>query len=280
MKILRKDIDQKIILNVEDVFKTDLGWQDNAEEMEKETLKTIINPVQNYETIRYIHKPYTSNLGLLQSDIWFKFHFISGSTYVQDYEPTGLSANENAQMLRQTTESFFRLEFYKTPNNDEPNRTNRKLVFTKNLTLPLGEKYFYTPLNDYIFKPVFMGSNYRNKENMYLFWFKDDSVFSEELLKGNTFFMTAKFFNAEDGSIVDFTNKNMISLSGVDPSQRIGTSMNPILFFQKGITGGSEVNESDDMYYCVQINKEDTEYGYVYQIGCSDCNFNDGTATK
>lgn len=277
MKILRKNIDQNIILNGEDTFKTDLGWQDNAAEMEREILESIINPAQNYETIRYIHKPYTSDNGLSQTDIWFKFSFISGSTYVQDYEPTGLTAKENAEMLRQTTESFFRLEFYKTPNNEAPDRSNRKLVFTKNLALPLGEKYFYTPLNDYIFKPVFMGSNYRNKENMYIFWFKDDSVFSEELLKGNNFYMTAKFFNAEDGSIVDFTNKDMITLSGVDNSQRIGTSMNPILFFQKGINGGSEVNENDDLYYCVKIDKEN---GYVYEIGCSDCGFNNGSATK
>ena len=280
MKILRKNIDQRIVLNGEDFFKTDLGWQDNAEEMEKETLKSIINPVLNYETIRYIHKPYVSSNGLLQTDIWFKFSFISGSTYVNDYEPTGLTAKENAQMLRQTTESFFRLEFYKTPNNEAPDRSNRKLVFSKNLTLPLGEKYFYTPLNDYIFKPVFMGSNYRNKENMYLFWFKDDSVFSEELLKGNNFYMTAKFFNAEDGSITDFTNKNMLTMSGVNESQRIGTFNNPILFFQKGITGGNEVTESDDMYYCVQITKEDSDFGYVYQVGCNNCQFNGGSAVK
>ncbi len=301
MKILRKDINQNIILNGEQIFKTDLGWQDNAEEMEKELLETIINPVQNYETVRYIHKPYTSTNGLLQTDIWFKFFFISGSTYVLDYEPTGLSANENAQMLRQTTESFFILEFYKTPNNEEPNRTNRRLVFTKNLTLPLGEKYFYTTLNDYIFKPVFMGSNYRNKENMYLFWFQDDSAINEETLIGNTFYMTAKFFNAENGSIVDFTNKDMVNLSGSTTNVRIGTRTNPILFYERGISNPNrDVVEEDDIYYCVQLNRNDGEYRYVYQVGCettitptptptktvtptltplSACSFNGGSAT-
>jgi hypothetical protein len=236
MKILRKNIDQNIILNSEDTFKTDLGWQDNAEEMEKELLENIINPVQNFETVRYIHEPYTGSTGILQTDIWFKFWFTSGNTYVQDYEPTGLSVNENAQMLKQTTESFFRLEFYKTPNNDSPNRLNRRLVFAKNLSLPLGEKYFYTTLNDYIFKPVFMGSNYKNKENMYLFWFQNDSALNEETLTGNTFYMNAKFFNAEDGSIVDFVTSNLLT----------------------------EVNETNDMYYKMEIDR--TDYSYkMYQ---------------
>jgi hypothetical protein len=267
MKILRKDLNQNIILNGEDFFRTDLGWQDSAEEMEREILETIINPVQNFETVRYVHKPYTGTTGILQTDIWFKFWFVSGGTYVQDYEPTGLSARENAQMLKQTTESFFRLEFFKTPNGVDPNRTNRRLVFAKNLSLPLGEKYYYSTLNDYIFKPVFMGSNYKNKENMYLFWFQDDSALNEENLTGNTFFMTAKFFNAEDGSIVDFTNKNMVTLSGATTNIRIGTRENPILFYEKGVSGASqEINEESDMYYKVLIDREDSDYGFVYQI--------------
>jgi hypothetical protein len=271
MKILRKDLDQNIIINGEEVFQTNLGWEDNAQEMEREILETIINPVQNFETVRFIHRPYTSLTGLLQTDIWYKFWFISGNTstdrYVQDYEPTGLSARENAQMFRQTTESFFRLEFFKTPNNVTPNRTNRRLVFAKNLSLPLGEKYFYTALNDYIFKPVFMGSNYKNKENMYLFWFQDDSALNEENLAGDTFFMTAKFFNAEDGTVVDFTNKNMQTLSGATTNIRIGTRENPILFYEKGIRGANrEVNEETDMYYKVYLTREYPNYSFVYQV--------------
>jgi hypothetical protein len=277
MKILRKNIDQNIILNGEDVFKTDLGWQDNAEEMEKELLESIINPTQNFETVRYIHKPYTNDKGIVQNDIWFKFYFISGSTYVLDYEPTGLSLKENVKQLKQVTESFFILEFYKTPNNVAPNRANRRLVFTKNLSVPLGERYFYTTLNTFLYKPIFYGSNYRNTENMYLFWFQDDSAINEELLRGDVFYMTAKFFNAEDGSITDFTNKNMVNLNGVDDNKIIGSTSNPILFYQKGISNQSQdIVEEDDMYYCVQIDRQN---GYTYKIGCNNCEFYGGNAT-
>jgi hypothetical protein len=238
MKILRSDNELKLILNSEQDFKPDAGWEENLSQLEEESLKKVINPAENYETIRYIHKPYLSVSGVIQTDIWFYFYFVSGGTYTNglEYGLVGITPQENAKMLKQSTESFFRLEFYKTPNNDDPDRINRKLVFSKNLSLPLGEKFFYTTLRDYIHVPVFMGSNYRNKENMYLFWFQDDEAFSETTLTGDTFWMTAKFFNAKDGSIIDFTNS--------------------------GLTISQEVEEIRDMYYKIIIDRSD----YSYQV--------------
>ncbi len=250
MKILRKDTDLNILLNTETDFQTNLGWEENLKEFETEILSDIINPIENYETVRYIHKPYTSS-GVTQTDIWFYFYFQSGGTYVQDYTPQGISSQENENMLKQATESFFRLEFFKTPGTvsgttltcEPPSRQNRKLIFAKNLSLPLGEKMFYNPLNGYIHLPVFRGSNYSNKENMYFFWFQDESVLTETNLSGtttgNTFFMTAKFYNAKEGTILDFTN------------DAFSTS-----YTATGIT------ESTDMYYQVDIDKTD----YSYQV--------------
>jgi hypothetical protein len=299
MKILANQNDLNIVINGEQVLRTDLGWQDNLAQFEDEVLKDIINPADNYETVRYIHKPYTGSLGLEQTDIWYQFFFLSGSTttgstptYVQEYEAVGISTTENEFMLRQSTESFFRLEFYKTPgvisgntltgyslNCEPPTNQNKRLVFSKNLSLPLGEKFFYEgdTFGYYIHLPVFMGSNYKNKENMYLFWFEDETVLEESDLIGlptldkysftntgtttlqflftdenqntnyvilpassgttlygvtgqifeidnlsvtyhkrpdgspiihgmNTFFLSPRFFNAKDGSILDFTN--------------------------------------------------------------------------
>jgi hypothetical protein len=246
MKILNSSDDLNLMLNTDTDFKTDLGWSENFQDFERESLEKIINPIENYETVRYIHKPYsgmTSNPKNTQSDIWFYFYFLSGSTYVQNYEATGLTNEENSKMLRQSTESFFRLEFYKTPNDEAPERMNRRLVFAKNLSLPIGERYFYTggTTNDYLYVPVFTGSNYRNKENMYFFWFQDESAFNETTLTGNTFWMTARFFNAKDGSINDFMN-----------------------FSTSGYTSSTEVLEYRDMYYKVQIDKTDFSY-IVYQ---------------
>jgi hypothetical protein len=250
MEILRKDENQNLIINKEQDFLNDLGWQENMIQFEDEVLSTIINPIENYETVRYIHKPYNttvSGLTFSQTDIWYNFYFVSGTSYTQDYNVMGIDTHENAKMLKEATQSFFRLEFYKTPKSgatyEPPTRVNRKLTFAKNLALPLGEKYFYTGnnINEDIFFPVFMGSNYRNKENMYLFWFQDESVLSETVLSGDTFWMTAKFFNANDGTIIDFVNRP--------------------------IYGNVEINEANDMYYKLVIDRTDYSYQYFRYTG-------------
>ena len=329
MEILKNNTNLNLVINTEQNFRTDLGWEENFADFEKEVLEDIVNPAKNYETVRYIHKPYlNSNLdkltnpsetGKTQCDIWFKFYFLSGTTYIQDYsaDNVNITVRENELMLRQSTESFFRLEFYKTPGTisngvltcEPPTRQNRRFVNSKNLSLPLSEKFFYESENSgyYIHLPIFTGSNYRNKENMYLFWFDDESALNDNGLSGtttldryiftktvsgstsflfmnelneitqisltnnnplplsgatgqtfdisgvsysvekrsdgspyyhgmNTFFMTAKFFNGKDGSILDFTN------------QAFSTSHNVI--------------EEQDMYYQVDFD----HYERTYQI--------------
>ena len=313
MEILKNSNNLNIVVNSEQSFRTDLGWQDNLAQFEDEILKDIINPSKNYETVRYIHKPYDktiSGITMSQTDIWFQFYFAtSGGTpnYVLDYNPVGISTQENELMMRQATESFFRLEFYKTSGSvtnyvltcEAPTRQNRRLINSKNLSLPLGEKYFHTGDNyGYnIFVPVFTGSNYRNKENMYLFWFDDESVLTDTNLSGtttldqyvfgtgttiqtilftnenneitqvniptsgttligwtgqtftipnqitynrnfyhgmNTFFMTAKFFNADRGEILDFINS--------------------------GQTTSYNITEEKDMYYQIDFDHFERTY--------------------
>jgi hypothetical protein len=313
MEILKNSNNLNIVVNSEQNFRTDLGWQDNLADFEDEILKDIINPSKNYETVRYIHKPYDktiSGITMSQTDIWFQFYFAtSGDTpnYVLDYNPVGISTQENQLMTKQSIESFFRLEFYKTPGSitnyvltcEPPTRQNRRLINSKNLALPLGEKYFHTGSNyGYnIFVPVFTGSNYRNKENMYLFWFDNESVLTDTNLSGtttldqyvfgtgttiqtilftnenneitqvnipttgttligwtgqtftipnqvtynrnfyhgmNTFFMTAKFFNADRGEILDFINS--------------------------GQTTSYNITEEKDMYYQIDFDNFDRTY--------------------
>jgi hypothetical protein len=255
MIIRRQVTDQTLVINTEQDFQADLGWESNLMQFEEEVLKDIVNPIENYETVRYIHSPYTSS-GITQTDIWFYFYFIgSGGTYVQDYQAVGISNQMNEQLLPQSTKSFFRLELFKTPgivvNNvltcEPPTRQNRKLVFAKNLSLPIGEKVFDSTLNGNIHIPIFTGSNYRNKENMYMFWFADESVLTETNLSGsttgNTFFMTAKFYDAENGDKLDFTND--------------------------AFTTGHTINEAIDMYYQVDINKLDYSYKIYKYNGVS-----------
>ena len=46
MKILTNTNDLNVVLNTEQDFKTDLGWQENLAQFEDEVLKDIINPFE------------------------------------------------------------------------------------------------------------------------------------------------------------------------------------------------------------------------------------------
>jgi hypothetical protein len=153
MKILQNTNDLNIVINSEQNFQTDLGWQDNLVQFEDEVLKDIINPADNYETVRYIHEPYNktiSGVTLNQTDIWFQFYFKSGSTYVQDYEAVGITKRENELMLKQSTESFFRLEFFKTPPKNWINNT----------TYGIGDKVYYIASTTSGTTTTFTGNTY------------------------------------------------------------------------------------------------------------------------
>ena len=117
MKIVRNYVDNNIVINTETDIQTNAGWEENLQEFETEVLKEIINPIENYETIRYIHAPYSTtknSLTFQQVDLWFEFYFLSGGTYTTDYTAAGITLNENTKFLTQFSKSFFRDEFYKT----------------------------------------------------------------------------------------------------------------------------------------------------------------------
>ena len=52
MRIIHKNIDNSIILNQSTDFSNSLGWEESFKDYEDKVLESIINPVQNYETIR------------------------------------------------------------------------------------------------------------------------------------------------------------------------------------------------------------------------------------
>lgn len=218
MKLRYTNDSKNLVLNQDQSFKTDLGWLNTFEQYEQELLYEIINPIENYETSRYIHKPYTSSNGIEQTDIWFYFYFLDSNgqhTNGLDYTYQGINQQDD-KLRADLKNSFFRLEFYKTPDNDPPNRSNRRLVFAKNLSLPVGERCILTGTTSFRYVPVFTGSNFKNKENMYLFWFEDDTVLEETTLTGGTFFMTAKFYNAVNGDRIQFANKSVSSANLVE----------------------------------------------------------------
>jgi hypothetical protein len=276
MNILYNNTDKSLIFNPETDFRTNAGWEENFLDYQEDVLRSIINPVENYETVRYIHEPYDVSISgstISQSDIWYQFYFLNNQNPRDydnglDYDLIGISPKENAKLLKHTVNSFFRLEFYTTRE-----RETQKLVFAKNLSIPLGQKVFDLNIREDIFIPVFNGNNYRNTENMYLFWFGDNTVFS-----GLTFFMTARFFNAEDGTTTRFLNKNLtIDNSGLVNGERVGTTANPIKFYEMNFS--DTVDDVNDAYFQVLFTRTDHSYKITRGI-TSNCDFTGGAVAK
>jgi hypothetical protein len=71
---------------------------------------------------------------------------------------------------------------------------------------------------------------------MYFFLFEDDTPFIGTNITGNTFYMTAKYYNAKDGTVIDFVNQTL-------------SQSTPIV-------------EESHIYYKVIINRTD----YSYQV--------------
>jgi hypothetical protein len=185
-----------------------------------------------------------------------------------DYNLIGISPKENAKLLKHTANSFFRLEFYTTPF-----RETQKLVFAKNLSIPLGQKVYDINLKDKIFVPVFNGNNYRNTENMYMFWFPDNTVYT-----GTTFYMTARFFNAEDGTITRFLNRDLtINNSGLVDGTRVGLVSNPVKFYE--MNPNVSTNPEQNVYYRVVFKRPEHTYVITRGLG-NNCDFSGGYAIK
>ena len=72
MKILRTGQDINLQINTETDFFQNLGAEESLQQFEEEVLEEIINPGSNYETARYIHKPYPDENPIQQTDIEIK----------------------------------------------------------------------------------------------------------------------------------------------------------------------------------------------------------------
>ena len=108
---------------------------------------------------------------------------------------------------------------------------------------------------------------------MYLFWFPDNTVYT-----GTTFYMTARFFNAEDGSILRFLNRDLtVNNSGLVDDTRVGTTSSPINFFE--MNPNVNTNPEENVYYRVLFKRPEHTYKIIRGLG-DNCEFEGGYAIK
>ena len=189
------------------------GRDESIELYEDDVVKDIIGIGQDYEVERFSHESYGNNQ---QTRINYKFHFYnasvpvsastSGSQWTNSYlfpnpTPSGFSPTQVYYYQNPFTKSFFKLDFYDT--KDSQSQTN---YFTIIIPVQQGdtETAVVSPLIPpvQIKKPSFFLDFVGDTEGFFIYWLKDFNY-----LQLDTFYMTAKFFDARFGVFVKMMNE-------------------------------------------------------------------------
>lgn len=192
IKILLPENDEHINVPIE--MKWDfLGQDDSVKEYEKEMIKEIVGIANDFETTRFPHNSFLDNT----TEINYEFYFydntlpitantVTTSNWDITYLNEGFTGNDVYYFTKPFTKSFFKLDFYDTPENK-----TQKIYFT--IILPVQQGQFETiglspllPAVD-IRKPKFNLDYIGDKEGFFVYWLRErDNINIDE------FYMSAK----------------------------------------------------------------------------------------
>jgi hypothetical protein len=160
------------------------GYSDLINSIAKEEKEDNVNVVIDKETIRFRSAfEDTSDLSIPTLD----FHFIDDNNiYGNSFINAGFEQSDIDNHTNRLTKSFFRLDFYDSPNEKEQN-----FLFSEFLNVNLSVS------------PKFVLDR--------IFWLKHDPNF----INDNThrdLFIEALFFNSKDGTVRRFINRDVTSM--------------------------------------------------------------------
>jgi len=238
LKVSNKD--RKITIPIGDTF-DELGREQLITTYEEVELQDNINIIQDFETTKYSY-----NNSVSGNDIYYRFEFYNETTqlYEDKFQTIGFTDEELANDAKSVTRSFFKFDFY-----DSPDRKQQKVMFSNIMPLnnclkggsqpvnvitdPLEyynqiSKGIVTPFWELFEPEVRLRPRPGVNENYYIHWYK-----KRDLFEGNIFYMSCQFFNAKTGKVTRMINE----------SPPIAT-----------ITGGTTYDFTDYFYYEVILN--------------------------
>jgi len=175
------------------------GRDDAINAYESQVIKEIIGEADDFEINRFSHDnnlPTSSETKLIHE---FYFYQNANPPYSNTYR-LDFTDQELYYYSNSFTNSFFKLDFY-----DSPNPNNQTNYLTQ--IIPVQQGSFET-VN--LFKkdvkvriPNFSLDFVGDKEGFFVYWLKKRSF-----LNIDTFYVSAKFFNAKIGQFVRFLNSN------------------------------------------------------------------------
>jgi hypothetical protein len=238
-KIILPGNDKQIDIPIE--LKWDFGGRDGGvEDYEKTVLSELIGIPNDFEIARFSHKEYNI-LNQIKTSMNYEFYFYDGTPtniptanfndYISSYLTIGFTSKEVYYYSKPFTKSFFKLDFY-----DTPDPVSQQIYFT--IILPVQQGFTETatispllPLVD-IKKPTMRLDYIGDKEGFFIYWLR-----KQNYIDLTTFYMSAKFFNGRTGLYTTMVNTIQSQIP------------NPYTF-----------NGDNYFYYVVNLNYNDKTY--------------------
>jgi hypothetical protein len=185
-----------------------LGLDMAIDEYETQMITEVIGVGRDFEVTRFAHAPATGTTD--NTEVNYEFYFYSGgplseiTSWSIDYMNEGFTPQDLYYYNNNFANSFFKLDFYDTP--DEKRQTNYlTVIIPTQQGLKMDTQMQRNVVS--VKKPKFILDYVGDKEGFFLYWLK-----KRTFLDLDTFYMTAKFYNAKTGQ---FTK--MMTGKGIDP---------------------------------------------------------------
>jgi len=213
--VIRQDIipnDKQINIPVQLTWDY-LGMDMAIDEYETQVITEVIGVGRDFEVSRFSHASATGTTDNTQAN--YEFYFYSGGSMDDitnwriNYISEGFTPQEIFYYSNDFSNSFFKLDLYDTP--DEKKQKNYiTIIIPTQQGLKMDTQMQRTTVS--IKKPQFVLDFVGDKEGFFIYWLK-----GRTFLDIDTFYMTAKFYNAKTGqftkmmtghgtSSVDLTN--------------------------------------------------------------------------
>lgn len=255
--------DQYINLPIE--IKWDfIGRDDSIELYENEIIPEIIGVPKDFEIARFSHQKYysgnTTNIPsqvVYQTKLQYQFNFFSGNpinlqtstsaNWVSSYldstpiSQSGFTPTQIYYYEKPFTKSFFKLDFYDTNiGSTQNNYFTIILPVQQGLTESVSISPYKPKINIKI--PTMNLDFVGDKEGFFIYWLKNT-----DFLDVDTFYVSAKFFDARIGEFVRMMNVPQSSL----PSNKFVFNTSDYFFYKVVL---DYTNFTYEMYYPYDTN--------------------------
>ena len=198
IRVLFNNQEKDIVIPLEQVWDFG-GAQEAIEQYETTIVDKILNKDDDFEVTRFDHAIYDLTKTSLNYEFYLNNSIATSPTWVNSYSPK-FTTNQMYYYQRKFSKSFWKLDFY-----DSPTTRTQKIYVTT--ILPVSQGYL-TPevlansTTVQIRKPKYTLDYIGDKEGFFIYWLK-----KRNFLNIDTFYMTAKFFNANNGQFIKMMNQ-------------------------------------------------------------------------